>query len=692
MALACKFPVIWSKSMTAQPLGSRYLLDDLIGQGGMGVVWRGRDRETGDSCAIKLLRSEFAADPAAVTRFVRERTALVRFRHPNVVTLRDMIVEGDCLALVMDFVAGGDLSAYRRGCGGTLPLDEALRVTAQVCEALAAAHAAGIVHRDLKPANILLDEGQVRLADFGIARIVGESPATTTGMVIGTIGFMAPEVIRGEEPSPACDVYAVGITLYELLAGVQPFTGQAVAVMRDHLDTMPTRPDGMPDRLWALVSACLNKDPARRPLAAAVARTLRDRALLGDQAPLGEPTPPGQATSYGGRYRGSPAAPPGAADGTSSGPVASARPAAHERPVTYQGRQSGPVHPAHSGPVTASARLRAMAAPGGPSPTGPAPGMAGLAGMPVGLASRAGAASPETEVVLAGASPQTDAVAVGIGGLSAGPVFDGPVFDGAAGLPPTPGGKPGRHGDGGSRRLGIRPVWAGAAAVVLVFAGVAGTYLTMSGPSAGQAAGPTASPLVTATQSQPAVLAGSASPAARHRPTSSVQPTATDAGTPAAAATAGTSSSAPSGTPGSAAPTGANLVADGDFSDPTLSAWNHQVLNTTVVSAGARGGSAAQMTGGPTAGVSQIVTGLVPDKEYELTGWIISDTGNYSTYIGAKAYDSGTGVSRALNSTTWSEIVLTFTPAPGHTTAEVFCWQAVAGTGYCTDVSVRAMS
>ena len=93
--------------MGYQPLGSRYLLEEPVGQGGMGVVWRGRDRVLGDVCAIKVLRPELAADPAAVTRFVRERTALVKFRHPNVVTLRDMIVEGDCLALVMDFVEGG---------------------------------------------------------------------------------------------------------------------------------------------------------------------------------------------------------------------------------------------------------------------------------------------------------------------------------------------------------------------------------------------------------------------------------------------------------------------------------------------------------------------------------------------------------------------------------------------------------
>jgi serine/threonine protein kinase len=103
--------------MNYRPLGSRYQLEDQIGQGGMGVVWRGRDRVTGDVCAIKVLRPELTADPGAVTRFVRERTALVKFRHPNVVTLRDMIVEGDSLALVMDFIDGGDLGTYRHGCG-----------------------------------------------------------------------------------------------------------------------------------------------------------------------------------------------------------------------------------------------------------------------------------------------------------------------------------------------------------------------------------------------------------------------------------------------------------------------------------------------------------------------------------------------------------------------------------------------
>jgi serine/threonine-protein kinase len=265
--------------VNSRALGSRYLLDDQIGRGGMGVVWRGRDRETGAGYAIKVLRPEFAGDPASVARFVRERTALVRFRHPNVVTLHDMIVEGDQLALVMDLVEGGDLDTCRRLGGGALPPGEACGVIAQVCDGLAAA---GIVHQDLKPANVLLDRGQVRLADFGIARIVGESPTTTTGTVVGTAPYLAPEVLRGQEPAAAGDVYAAGITVYELLAGQPPFTGQIAAVMHDHLATAAPRPAGVPDRLWGLISGCLSKDPADRPTAAALARALRDPALLRD--------------------------------------------------------------------------------------------------------------------------------------------------------------------------------------------------------------------------------------------------------------------------------------------------------------------------------------------------------------------------------------------------------------------------
>jgi serine/threonine protein kinase, bacterial len=260
-------------------LGSRYLLEEQIGQGAMGVVWRGRDKTTGTQYAVKLLRAELSADQDAVTRFVRERTVLMKFRHPAVVSVHDMIVEGEHLALVMDLVEGGDLNGYQRRSGGTLSAAETARIGAQICDGLDAAHQAGIVHRDLKPANVLLDGGQVRLADFGVARFVGDPSATTTGIILGTAAYLAPELLTGSEPSAAGDIYALGITLYEMLAGRPPFSGHIAAIMHDHLQTVPSRIPGVPDPLWNLVSSCLAKTPEARPTAAAMAHALRDPAL-----------------------------------------------------------------------------------------------------------------------------------------------------------------------------------------------------------------------------------------------------------------------------------------------------------------------------------------------------------------------------------------------------------------------------
>ena len=240
----------------------------------MGVVWRGHDRTTGAVYAIKVLQTEYAADPVAVGRFVRERTALVAFRHPNVVTVHDMIVEGDQLALVMDLVVGGDLDGLRKARGGRLAPAEAAALAAQIGDGLAAAHAAGIVHRDVKPANALLNNDHVLLADFGIALVAGQPRVTSEGQVLGTATYMAPEVISGQEPGPAADVYALGITLYELLAGQPPFTGNTAAVLHAHGTAAPPYAPGLPNALWEIISGCLAKDPASRPPTTTVAAAL----------------------------------------------------------------------------------------------------------------------------------------------------------------------------------------------------------------------------------------------------------------------------------------------------------------------------------------------------------------------------------------------------------------------------------
>ncbi|MGW0070642.1 protein kinase domain-containing protein [Streptosporangium sandarakinum] len=261
-------------------LGSRYVLLDEIGAGGMGSVWRARHRDTGEIVAVKLLRDGLAGDEDLVLRFVQERNVMRSLRHPNIVTLRDFVIEGERLALVMDLVEGGDLRALLRR-RGTLPPAEAAGLMAQVAEALAAAHALGIVHRDVKPGNVLLDgtTGRTRLTDFGVARIVHGPGLTQTTSIIGTPSYLSPEVADGGPATPAVDVYAAGLILYELLAGRPPFVGEhPMALLRLHATAAPRRLPGMPDPLWRIISDCAAKDPAGRPHAGEVAAALRGAA------------------------------------------------------------------------------------------------------------------------------------------------------------------------------------------------------------------------------------------------------------------------------------------------------------------------------------------------------------------------------------------------------------------------------
>ncbi|HEU5355179.1 MAG TPA: protein kinase [Actinocrinis sp.] len=262
-----------------QPIGSRYELDEQLGRGAFGSVWRGRVRDTGEAIAVKVLLEELAADPDVVTRFLRERTALVGLRHRSLVAIRDLVVEGDVLALVMQLVEGPDLRAYLRG-RGTLGPEEAALLVADVADALSVAHAAKIIHRDVKPANVLLkpEAGGFRplLTDFGIARLADAPSVTRTSQVVGTPYYLSPEVISGRKATGAVDVYAAGIMLFELLTGHPPFRGRdAMEVFRAHQTATPQRPPGVSDRLWAVATAALAKDPEMRPLAGELASRLR---------------------------------------------------------------------------------------------------------------------------------------------------------------------------------------------------------------------------------------------------------------------------------------------------------------------------------------------------------------------------------------------------------------------------------
>lgn len=273
-----------------RPVGSKYLLEEPLGRGATGTVWRARQREEagaeaavagrpGETVAIKVLKEELANDADVVMRFLRERSVLLRLTHPNIVRTRDLVVEGDLLALVMDLIDGPDLHRYLRDNGPLTPVAASL-LTAQIADALAASHADGVVHRDLKPANVLLSEpdGEMRpmLTDFGIARLADSPGLTRTHEFVGTPAYVAPESAEGRPQTSAVDIYGAGILLYELLTGRPPFAGgTALEVLHRHLSEEPRRPSTVPAPLWTVVERCLSKDPDRRPSAESLARALR---------------------------------------------------------------------------------------------------------------------------------------------------------------------------------------------------------------------------------------------------------------------------------------------------------------------------------------------------------------------------------------------------------------------------------
>ncbi|QEU94034.1 serine/threonine-protein kinase [Streptomyces kanamyceticus] len=273
-----------------RPVGSKYLLEEPLGRGATGTVWRARQRETagaeaavpgqpGETVAIKVLKEELANDADVVMRFLRERSVLLRLTHENIVRTRDLVVEGDLLALVMDLVEGPDLHRYLRENGPFTPVAAAL-LTAQIADALAASHADGVVHRDLKPANVLLkqDDGGMHpmLTDFGIARLADSPGLTRTHEFVGTPAYVAPESAEGRPQTSAVDIYGAGILLYELVTGRPPFAGgSALEVLHQHLSAEPRRPSTVPDPLWTVIERCLDKNPDRRPSAENLARGLR---------------------------------------------------------------------------------------------------------------------------------------------------------------------------------------------------------------------------------------------------------------------------------------------------------------------------------------------------------------------------------------------------------------------------------
>ncbi|HUY35520.1 MAG TPA: protein kinase [Pirellulales bacterium] len=260
-----------------------FQLEERLGAGGMGIVFRGVHIETRRQVAIKVLSEKAAASKKIVARFARELEILKALKHPNIVRCYGSGREGREAYLVMELVEGGSLSSLLKR-RGRLSWEAVVEYALQICDGLAYAHSWGIVHRDLTPGNLLIgDDGAIKIADFGIARVQFGKRLTATKHTLGTMAYMAPEQIRGTPPvSHKTDLYTLGCVLFEMLTGRLPFQADSTAPMLyAHLETPPPRVSSIvldcPVWLDALVSQMLEKDPANRPYdAGTVAQALRE--------------------------------------------------------------------------------------------------------------------------------------------------------------------------------------------------------------------------------------------------------------------------------------------------------------------------------------------------------------------------------------------------------------------------------
>jgi non-specific serine/threonine protein kinase len=256
--------------LTGRLVDSRYEIVDLVARGGMATVYRAYDRRLDRVVGLKLMHAHLADSPDFVARFRREARAAARLSNPGVVAVYDQGSLEGVAYLIMEYVEGPNLRDLM--AAGPLSVREALGLTAQILRPLGAAHRAGLVHRDIKPENVLLpaDGSVAKVADFGLARAVTEVTQTTTGNVLGTVAYLAPELITSGSSSPCADVFSVGVIIYELLTGEQPFIADSpiqIAFRNVHEDIPPPSalaPD-LPADVDELVSAMTRRDPKQRP-------------------------------------------------------------------------------------------------------------------------------------------------------------------------------------------------------------------------------------------------------------------------------------------------------------------------------------------------------------------------------------------------------------------------------------------
>lgn len=277
--------------LLATVIDGRYRIEARLARGGMASVYRGIDTRLQRPVALKLIHSHLAEQPDFAQRFIREAQAAAALSNPHIVSIYDQGIyhssEGERAYLVMELINGPDLRS-ELSAHGSFTLRDSLEITRQVLTALAVAHEAGIVHRDVKPENILLSESishkhvlsppsyTAKVADFGLARAVSDVTSTHSGQMLGTVAYTAPEIVTRGRADQRADLYALGVMLYELLAGTQPFIGESpVAVAYAHVnDPMPRltqTAEWMPDDIDSFICALTAKDPSKRPLNASAA-------------------------------------------------------------------------------------------------------------------------------------------------------------------------------------------------------------------------------------------------------------------------------------------------------------------------------------------------------------------------------------------------------------------------------------
>jgi serine/threonine-protein kinase len=261
--------------------GNRYRLVKRIATGGMGEVWQAQDEVILRQVAIKILKQQYMGDPDFVERFRTEAKHAAMINHDGIANVYDYGEDDGSAYLVMELVPGESLSSILER-EKTLPEQQVISIIAQTALALDAAHREGLVHRDIKPGNLLISpDGQVKITDFGIARVANQVSLTQTGQVMGTVQYLAPEQATGKPASASGDIYSLGIVAFEALAGKRPFKGetQMAIAMAQINETPPPLPEHIDAKLQKLIMDCMAKKPDQRP-SSALALAARAEALL----------------------------------------------------------------------------------------------------------------------------------------------------------------------------------------------------------------------------------------------------------------------------------------------------------------------------------------------------------------------------------------------------------------------------